>query len=199
MKIPTDTAQYVSVGGDFVNIFDHEDYIAMVNTLDEATLILKAHLILEEFLNIWASKVTNTQDLFAGSFVPFKTKLLISKNLGLSTDLFEILDKFNDVRNRFSHRRKYKIDPQTIESIKTKVNNLPSLTSMLPCEQFEIWIEGVDSSGEKKQISYTWTTADSKKKLLIAFIILVMKFISWMQTELNLRGIQYKIISTPAL
>lgn len=105
-----DPTRCFPVGGDFSNVFDHEDYLAMVNTLDDSTLVLKAHLILEEFLGIWASKLTKTDDLFAGTFVPFKTKLVIGMNLGLSKELCEVLGRFNDVRNRFSHRRKYKIE-----------------------------------------------------------------------------------------
>lgn len=44
---------HVGVGGDFARVFDAEDYMAMVNALDEATVVLRAHLVLEEFLNIW--------------------------------------------------------------------------------------------------------------------------------------------------
>ena len=40
--------QYVGVGGDFGRVFDPEDYLTMVNALDEATVVLRAHLVLEE-------------------------------------------------------------------------------------------------------------------------------------------------------
>lgn len=69
MKI---TEDHVAIGGDFNKIFDYRDYLAMLNVPDEAMCILRAHLILEEALGLWASKVTETDDLFSGTFVPFK-------------------------------------------------------------------------------------------------------------------------------
>jgi hypothetical protein len=62
----TSPPKCVGVGGDFDRVFDPEDYLTMVNALDEATVVLRAHLVLEEFLNIWASRVTATEDLFEG-------------------------------------------------------------------------------------------------------------------------------------
>jgi len=100
-----DHRQHVPVGGDFSRIFDHQDYLAMISIPDEATCILRAHLVLEEVLNLWASKLTGTTDLYAGTFVPFKTKLVIAKNLGMNSGIYSVLDKINEIRNRFSHRK----------------------------------------------------------------------------------------------
>lgn len=128
---------HVSVGGDFTRVFDYEDYPGMVNSHDEASVVLRAHLILEEFLNIWSSRSTRTEDLFAGAFVPFKTKLCVCRNLGLSNDYVEVLDKFNDIRNRYSHRRTYALEVNTLDSLRKKVDALTSNTKFLPCDQFD--------------------------------------------------------------
>ena len=122
---------HVGVGGDFARVFDHEDYLIMFNSLDEASVVLRAHLILEEFLNIWCSRLTGTEDLFAGTFVPFKTKLVVARNLGLSSQYDEILDKFNELRNRYSHRRKYALQLSSLVVLKDKVNALPSKLSLI--------------------------------------------------------------------
>lgn len=93
---------HVRMEGDFARVFDAEDYRTMMNALDEATVVLRAHLVMEEFLNIWAGRVTGTDDLFDGVFVPFKTKLSICQNLGFDERFAKILDRLNEIRNKYS-------------------------------------------------------------------------------------------------
>ena len=197
MPDATTSSSLVTISGDFANVFDHEDYIAMVNAQDEATVVLKAHLILEEFLNIWASKLTSTSDLFSGTFVPFKTKLVVCQNLGLSSDFFVVLGQFNEVRNRYSHRRKYRLEEQTIDSIRVKVDAIAGNPELIPCDRFEIALEGVDASNIRRRQTYTWASADSKKRVLIVLVVLVMKFVRYMQQELKARGINYNLVLWP--
>lgn len=191
-------SRLVGVGGDFGRVFDPEDYLTMVNALDEATVVLRAHLVLEEFLNIWASRVTNTEDLFEGIFVQFKTKLAVCKNLGLDASYFEVLDKFNDIRNRYSHRRKYKLEESALTALRDRVDALQSDQLLLPCEKFEMYIEGADVTGQRKKITYTWATADTKKRLATVQVVLVLKFVQWMQREFNKRGIKYNLVVWPS-
>ncbi len=188
------TSQYVGVGGDFARVFDPEDYLTMVNALDEATVVLRIHLLLEEFLNIWSAKVTKTDDLFEGTFVPFKTKLTICQNLGFHASFAAVIDRINDIRNRYSHRRKYKIEENALLSLRDKVTALPSEQELLPCEKFEIYLDGVDQSGQRKQISYGWQTADTKKRLAIIQVVLVLKLVQWMQKEFSNRDIAYNLV-----
>jgi len=192
------TPQHVSIGGDFARVFDHEDYIAMVNSFDEASVVLRGHLVLEEFLNIWSSRITRTDDLFSGVFVSFKTKLVISRNLGLSAQYSDIFDKFNEVRNRYSHRRKYALELTTLDVLRKKVDALDSDPVLTPCEEFEIFIEGVDSNNQRRQISHTWATADTKKRLVVLLVVLVLKLVKWMQLEFNARDIPYNLVVWPA-
>jgi len=192
------SSQYVGVGGDFGRVFDPEDYLTMVNALDEATVVLRAHLVLEEFLNIWASRVTATEDLFEGIFVQFKAKLVICKNLGFDPALAEVLNRVNEIRNRYSHRRKYKIEENALTSLRDQVNSLQSDQMILPCEQFEIYLDGLDPTGQRKQVSYTWATADTKKRVALIQVILVLKLVHWMQKEFKRRGIVYHLVVWPA-
>jgi len=193
--IETDT--YITIGGDFAKVFDQEDYMIMINALDEASVVLRAHLILEEFLNIWASRLTKTDDLFAGLFVSYKTKLFICRNLGLPAQYFEIIDKFNEFRNRYSHRRKFSIEANALNSVCEKIDALPSTPEMFTCKNFELFIEGTDNTGMRRKLSYTWETADVKKRITVTVIVFVLKLVKWMQSEFSARGIQYDLIVWP--
>lgn len=192
------SSHLVGIGGDFGRVFDPEDYLTMINALDEATVVLRAHLVLEEFLNIWAARVTKTEDLFEGIFVQFKTKLVVCRNLGLDISYFDVLDKFNDIRNRYSHRRKYKLEENALTALRDRVDALQSDQILLPCEKFEISLQGTDGTGQRKEIAYTWATADTKKRLATIQVVLVLKFVQWMQREFNNRGIKYTLVVWPS-
>ncbi len=61
------------------------------------------------------------------------------------------------------------------------VNALPSPEPISPCETFEIYLEGEDPSGMRKQLTHTWETADTMKRLALIQVILVLKLVQWMQ------------------
>ncbi|MFB1118092.1 hypothetical protein RF240_19340 [Dickeya dadantii] len=189
-------SDHIAVGGDFSRIFDHKDYLAMISIPDEATCILRGHLILEEVLNLWSSKITSTEDLYAGIFVSFKTKLVVSRNLGISEEIFSVLDKVNDIRNKFSHRKGYQLENSQIESLKTKVDNLIGSALTQSCETFDVFVGGRDEHGNPKEIVYTWSSSDNRVKFVLIFVILMLKITSWIQSEFSRRGIEYNIIST---
>jgi hypothetical protein len=189
---------HVRVGGDFARVFDADDYISMINALDEATVVLRAPLVMEEFLNIWAGRITCTDDLFDGVFVSFKTKLAICQNLGFDERFAKVLDKLNEIRNRYSHRRKYQLEESKLNALRDAIDALPSRNAIQPCSVFEIWLEGTDQKGERCQVSYTWATADVKKRMTLIQIVAVLKLVQWMQEAFNSRGIQYNLIVVPA-
>jgi hypothetical protein len=186
---------HVPVGGDFNRIFDHTDYLAMINIPDEATCILRGHLILEEVLNLWSSKLTKTEDLYAGTFVPFKTKLVISKNLGIPDDIFSILDKINEIRNKFSHRKGYELEKSMIEALKNKINNAVKTETIQDCETFHVFVGGKDQAGNPTEVTYTWESSNNRIKFVLLFVILMLKLTQWIQGEFQERGIEYNIIS----
>ncbi|MBA5601068.1 hypothetical protein H1224_08370 [Pectobacterium aroidearum] len=189
-------SDHIVAGGDFSRIFDHKDYLAMISIPDEATCILRGHLILEEVLNLWSSKITSTEDLYAGIFVSFKTKLVVSRNLGISEEICSVLDKVNDIRNKFSHRKGYQLENSQIESLKTKVDNLIGSALTQSCEAFDVFVGGRDEHGNPKEIVYTWGSSDNRVKFVLIFVILMLKITSWIQSEFSRRGIEYNIIST---
>lgn len=188
----------VSVGGDFGNVFDHEDYLAMINSPDEASVVLRAHLILEEFLNIWASKVSNTSDLFKGdSFVPFRVKLQIGKNLGLASEYVDVFEKFNSLRNKFSHQRKYKIEKSLISKLCDHVDQITSSPTFSSCKKFEMYTSGFDSSQNKVEAVMSWESADERQQFITVMVVFVLKLVVWMQAVFIERKIPYTLVAWP--
>jgi hypothetical protein len=80
------------------------------NALDEATVVLRVLLVLKKFLNIWAERITATEDLLNGIFVQFRTKLVVCKNLGFDAKFADVLDRVNAIQNRYSRRRRYTLE-----------------------------------------------------------------------------------------
>lgn len=187
------TDDHVAVGADFSRIFDPNDFLAMINIPDEAMCVLRAHLILEEFLNLWCSKLTNTEDLYSGTFVPFKTKLVISKNLGMSGEIFIVADRINEVRNRFSHRKGHTLEKSTIDALRIKVDDLEVNVSMLKCNDFKLFISGKDQHGAAAEFTHTWEKSGNRIRFLIVFLSFMLKFTHWIMGEFGKRGIGYEI------
>ncbi|PPS36902.1 hypothetical protein B0F86_26555 [Pseudomonas syringae] len=187
------TDDHVAIGADFSRIFDSNDFLAMINIPDEAMCILRAHLILEEFLNLWSSKLTDTEDLYSGTFVPFKIKLVISKNLGMSDDIFIIADRINEVRNRFSHRKGHTLERSAVDALRIKVDGLETGVPMLKCNDFKLFVSGKDQYGNSAEFTHTWEKADNRIRFLIVFLSFMLKFTHWITVEFGRRGIVYEI------
>jgi hypothetical protein len=186
---------HVPVGGDFTKIFDAKTFLSMLNSLDEATVVLKFHLIMEEFINIWCAKTTAVDDLFAGiDFVPFKTKLAIAHNLGLPEAARKALDKLNTIRNRYSHRLHFAASAGDIESLMTLIDNAFPEAYVNKCAQFTIESEGLDLAGRRIKQKHEWS-AGTSKQFFIMCVTLTMKLTLWIQNEFNARGINYQLAS----
>jgi hypothetical protein len=175
-------------------IFSNDDILGMYNIPDEAACILKGHLILEELLDLYCSKITKTDELFTGTFVPFKTKLVISKNLGLAPEAFAILDKINTIRNQFSHRKGHKIEKSQIDSLRIKVNAFLSDSNITPCEEFVMEMSGTDPLGNRKKLMHKWEESDSRLKFIILFINLMIRLVWWIQNDFKHKGIDYSML-----
>lgn len=180
--------------GNFKRIFDNEDMMGMYNIPDEAACVLKAHLILEELLDLWCSQLTNVEDLFIGIFVPFKTKLVVAKNLGLDSQAYEILNKVNEIRNKFSHRKRHKLEKSAVESLKNKVNAYMPNSEITMCEEFIMEISGVDSLGNRKTLRHDWNSSEVRIQFIIMFVNLMIRLVLWLQNEFKNRGVDYSML-----
>lgn len=91
--------EYIRIDGDFTSIYNLKNMEGLINANDEISVILRGHLILEEFLNLWIEKNIN-YNIFDDGFFSFKTKLNISKKIGLPSDYFDALNSINTLRNK---------------------------------------------------------------------------------------------------
>lgn len=192
-----ESERQVPIGGDFNSIFDHKDYLAMVSIPDEATAVLRGHLILEEVLNLWGNKLTGVEDLYAGAFFSFKIKMEISRNLGLNDDIYAVLDKVNVIRNDFSHRKEKKLEYSALESLASRVDaiDVPETLNLQDARKFHLFIGGKDQDGTPTECTYTWDTGDNRTRFVIVFMTLMLKLTHWIQVEFDARHIPYTIIS----
>ena len=183
----------IPIGGDFTTIFDETTFLSMVNSNDEATVALKFHLIMEEFINIWCAKRTMTDDLFSGAdFVPFKLKLIIARNLGLEDGISKAFEKLNSVRNKYSHRLKHHISDRDIESLSTLIDNSAQNQKVSDCRTFHVDTSGTDQFGRPATQVHTWNS-NSSKKLFIMCIAMTLRVTLWMQDEFIKQGITYTL------
>jgi hypothetical protein len=96
----------------FVNFNEHlnkifeTDLLKDVSRKSPQTLqVLTFHLACEYMLAKWVDfKINEGKEVFKGiEKIGFHNKLYIAKNIGFPKDLFEILNKLNDIRNKFAH------------------------------------------------------------------------------------------------
>jgi len=170
----------------------------MVNIADEATAVLRGHLILEEVLNLWANKLTDVTDLYSGGFFAFKSKMIILKNLGMPNDIYDALKTVNDIRNRFSHRKGHQLETSALTSLASKVDaiDVPEKLELEDSKSFQITLGGTDQNGVRANRIHTWADGNSRMRFVIVFVILMLKLTHWIQGEFNRRGIPFTIVST---
>lgn len=188
---------YVAVGADFSRIFEPNDFLAMINIPDEALCVLRAHLILEEFLNLWSRKLTGTEDMYNKGFVPFRTKLSKSKDLGMPDDIYVVMDKINEIRNRFSHRKGYALEGSMVDALKKKIDAIESTAQILRCEDLSVYAGGKDQHGNSMTITHSWVGADNRIRFLIVFMAFMLKFTLWIQEAFTAHGITFEIAAIP--
>ncbi|NOH60212.1 hypothetical protein F0261_19495 [Alteromonas sp. 07-89-2] len=178
----------------FEKLFDNEDMLSMYNIPDESACLLKAHLILEDLITLYCSKLSDVEDLFSGVFVPFKTKLVISRNMGLHIDAYKILDKVNDIRNKFSHRKRHKLEDSQVEGLRVQVNSFLADANITPCEEFKLSVKGKDQHGTPSEKVHDWTSSEPRLKFIILFINLMVRLVWWIQNEFKGKNIDYAML-----
>lgn len=184
-----------AIGGHFSSIFDNKDYLAMINIPDEAACVLRGHLILEEVLNLWSRKITSVDDLYKGMFFSFKSKLVISENLGFDKDHCTAFNKINDIRNKFSHRKGFELEKSQVESLAKIVDGISSKNVVQKCHTFEMVVGGQTVEGELREVKLNWEASNNRMKFVLVFVILMLKLTEWIQKELNVRGIRFTIVA----
>jgi hypothetical protein len=132
--------------------------------------------------------------MFNGVYIPFNSKLQVSRNLGLNKLHFEVLHHINKIRNRFGHRKGYMMEKSEIEALANKIDAITDPEKMLPCREFSAFLSGEDKNGNRKDMEYKYETSDSRMQFIILFVAYMLKLSWWLQSEFNNRNIRYTII-----
>jgi hypothetical protein len=80
--------------------------VGEMNVDDEAVIILKGHLVLEERLNAIFKKFVFNPDHLERARLTFAQKLAVARSISLDQDkhsLWELVEKLNTLRNKLSH------------------------------------------------------------------------------------------------
>ncbi|MBJ7826048.1 hypothetical protein E0W50_05375, partial [Neisseria meningitidis] len=74
-----------------------------IETQDEIGSILRTHFIFERILEAWIYAKCNKEDFFNDTQIGFRTKLKIARNLGLFSEVYDIGERLNKIRNTIAH------------------------------------------------------------------------------------------------
>lgn len=186
-----DGTTYVRISGDFESIFNQKNMQGLINSNDEIAVILRGHLILEEFLNLWVLKNLG-YDIFGDKFFAFKTKLDISMRVGLRKEFINVLSEINTLRNKLSHRIGFEIKISDLNSIRDKVNRIKTSKEVDDCDTLTLTRVYHQDNGIES-FSMDWNSSDFTNKLIAIIYTLIMKLIIEFQDEFIARDIDYKI------
>ena len=185
---------YAPFSDEFSSVLNPDDYLSILDSKDQLTVVLKYHLITEEFLNLWCKKTTSCDQIFDRCFVPYKTKNQIARNLGLPDEAFEALDYLNELRNKFSHNHRYVISDGQNDKLRRLVDLFGTDLKLVQCAEFSIHTHERQENGLLLEVTYTWKDSPPEKKQFIALCLLTMKLTKWIQDAFIARGIDFKLV-----
>jgi hypothetical protein len=108
---------------DHLNVDELTDYLF---ENDELALILKAHLDLEQLLDKLITKIFLKPGELVKRKFEHKIDILIAVGI-MSEVLGQNLLAFNKLRNKFSHRYRYKLSAQDLNALKQLVGKRPAV------------------------------------------------------------------------
>ena len=103
----------------YKDLFDNDEFLSYVFEQDETSVVLKAHLYLEQVINEVIKKFTKNPEGFLNE--TFHKKIIFLYSIGaISKDFSNRLAVINNIRNKFSHNFEYKLSLKE----KTKLSKL---------------------------------------------------------------------------
>lgn len=116
----------------FGNSVITETIISCSESQDDLGVVLRLHLVTENFLEAFISGTVNKKDMFSTVSkndeklrLSYSQKLCLAWKLGLPLPAFKALKKFNTLRNDLAHQIQTNfIDESIIESMTTHVMNI---------------------------------------------------------------------------
>lgn len=179
-------------GGDLAAAFNTETINALINTKDLIGAVLRIHFCLEEFLNVWCSKITQCENFFDfNDRVSFEMKLAIAKKLGLSNELHAIFKVINKIRNKFAHKTNVEISDQELNDIRHAINRIPSYGSEpIPAIGSPECVGNIDG----REISWDMENVTVFDRLTLIYFIFSMKCLSVFNKEFTDRNIEFSFV-----
>lgn len=114
---------YVEINNDLGFFLDPEKFAPLLSINDEASVLLRLSLLVENFLEIFINNVRKpgTEHFIKPSryFIP---KLEICVALGLPISIANSLVKLNSIRNKFAHKIDYQMTNEDYLEIEGSVN-----------------------------------------------------------------------------
>ena len=183
------TPRHSRVGGDIAAAYNMETISALTQTKDLIGAVLRIHFCLEEFLNVWSSKITKCENFFDFSNrVSFEMKLSISKKLGLPDELHAVFKIINKIRNKLAHNTNIEISDQDLDDIRHAINKVPSYGSeAMP----KIIGSSVCGCVDGRDLSWEMDGVTVFDRLIIIYFIFSMKCLSVFNKEFSERGIAF--------
>ncbi|WP_445115668.1 hypothetical protein [Acinetobacter sp. WZC-1] len=181
------TSTHSRAGGDLAAAYNTGTINALINTKDLIGAVLRIHFCLEEFLNVWCSKITKCENFFDfNDRVSFEMKLAIAKKLGLPIELQAVFKIINRIRNKFAHNTNMEISDQELDDIRHAINRIPSYGSeTIPT------IGTPDCVGliGNREISWDMENVNVFDRLTLIYFIFSMKCLSVFNKEFTDRSI----------
>lgn len=160
---------YVAINSDLGFFLDAEKYAPILKINDEAAVLLRLNLLIENFLEVFIKNVRRPgTEVFVKPVRYFKTKVELSVALGLPTSIANALLLLNTIRNKFAHKIDYVMTASDYEEIDSAVNSI-DVETVNPLNRFNMesiqymFEAGVDSLVFVRSLDYS--TSDKQKRL----------------------------------
>lgn len=188
-------AGFVEVNSDLGFFLDQRKYVPILNINDEAAVMLRLNLIIENFLEVFIKNVRRPgTEAFVKPASYFAPKLAMSVALGLPLSIANALATLNSVRNKFAHKIDYLMSDSDFSDIESVVNAINSETvnhlNRFKMESIQYMFEaGVDSLMFVKNLDYSTPVKQRRLYRLVgAVYILANKCAFFTLNELHRQG-----------
>lgn len=142
---------YVAINNDLGFFLDVEKFAPLLSINDEASVLLRLSLLIENFLEVFINNVRKPDtEKFVKPSRYFTPKLKICVALGLPLSIANSLVKLNSIRNKFAHKIDYSMTSEDYLDIERSVNII-DINEVNPLEAFNMeslqymFSAGVDS------------------------------------------------------
>lgn len=183
---------YIKLNHDFAKFIDPAFYADIIKKEDEASCVLKLHLLCERFLNVYLDeRVPDNQKEFfevgKGQHKQilkyFNEKLQVSIAFGLPVEIAKPLKSINTIRNDFAHKFDATLESESVKIYFQRIDDFKLNNSAAAYLDDPVTNQCVMADGSK------FCAKDSSiAGFTIATFIFINKAAAWLVNDLNRRG-----------